>query len=252
MLPHMVCLGGSIPTTSTNFPIPIPNDTLLTTTLGGLFGGFSLRALLGYVRGVNVTAARLNSPNLRAVGPPQLWPIDTAASPPNLPPLIRYRACGPVIPPFDPFVVEVTTAVAVAADAQAVFLFGDKVPEPDTRPSRTILANATITQVNNVWVAGQMTLPQTLPAGRYAIVGLAVFGAGLLAARLIFPTQMERPGVLAQQLFSEYDDSDYRYGQFGVIGEFTNIQLPALEVFGFAAGAAQTIYLDIVQLSQSF
>ena len=248
MKPHLVCVGGSIPTTSTNFPIPIPNDTILTTTLGGLFASFSLKALLGYVRGVNVTGARLNSPSLRAIGPPQISPFDTAAAPPNLPPLVRYRECGPIIPPYDPFVFEVSTAVAVAADAQAVFLFGDKQPEPDRRSSRTIIVSAAITQVVNNWVAGQLVLPQTLPAGRYAIVGMAAFGAGLLAARLIFPTQLERPGVLAQQAINEYDDSDYRYGQFGVIGEFSNIALPALEVFAFGAGAAQTIYLDIVPL----
>lgn len=246
MKPHMVCFGGSIPTTSTNFSIPVPNDTIFISTQNGLMPSSTVKALLGYVRGINVTSAQLNSPSIRAIGPPQLWPFDTAAAPPNLPPLIRYRSCGPVIPAGDPFNVQVSTIVAVAADAQAVFLFGDRVPDPDTRASRTILLTATVTLVNNQWVAGQMVLGQTLPSGRYDIVGIAVFGAGLLAARLIFPTQPERPGVLAQQASSEYDDSDYRYGQFGVIGSFTNIQLPAIECFGFSAGAAQTIYLDVV------
>lgn len=205
---------------------------------------------MGYVRGVNVTSARLNSPNLRSVGPPQLWPFDTAVNPPNLPPLIRFRSCGPIVPAFDPFNVEVNTAVAVAADAQSLLLFGDNVPAPDTRSCRTILVTANVSCVTNQWTVGDLILPQTLPAGRYAIVGLAAFGTGLLGARLVFPEQLERPGVLAQQAFSEYDDSDFRYGAFGTWGEFANIQLPAIECLAYAACTAQTFFLDIVPLGR--
>lgn len=250
MKPHMVAFAGSIPTTSTFFPIPLITDTILTKTAGGMFAGSSMKALLGYVRGVNVTEARINAPNLRAVGPPMLWPFDTAVNPPNLPPLIRFRECGPVVPAFDPFNVEVSTAVAVAADAQALILFGDGPPPIDRRSSRTIKLTAAVNCTVNQWTVGDFILPQTLPAGRYAVVGFAAFGTGLLGARLVFPDQNERPGVLAQQAFAEYDDSDYRYGQFGEWGTFSNIQLPAVECLAYAASSAQTFYLDIVPLGR--
>lgn len=247
MKPHLFAAGGSIPTTSTYFAIPNVTDTFLTKTAFGMYGPVSMKLLMGYVRGVNVSAARLNAPNLRAIGPPALWPFDIAANPPNLPPLIRVRKCGPIVPAQDPFNVEVSTIVAAAADAQSLLLFGDGPPQEDSRACRTIIATAVGTLVNNAWVATDLILGQTLPAGMYDIVGFAAFGTGLLAARLIFPTQLERPGVLAQQAFSEYDDSDFRYGAFGVFGSFINTSLPTVELFGYAAGSAQSFFLDIVQ-----
>jgi len=250
MKPHLLAFGGSVPTTSTFAAIPTITDTYATKTSAGMLLPQSAKALMAYVRGVNVNDARMNSPSIRAIGPPSMWPFDTAANPPNLPPLIRFKECGPIVPAMDALNVEVSTIVAVAADAQALILFGDGPPQPDRRSSRTIKLTGAGTGVVNAWVATDFILAQSLPAGRYAVVGFAAFGTGLLAARLIFNDQPERPGVPAQQAFAEYDDSDFRYGAFGEWGTFQNTALPTVEVLAYAANSAQTFFMDIVPVGR--
>lgn len=250
MKPHLLAFAGSIAQNAALANIPTINDSFFTQTSSGMFANTSFKLLQAYLRLDSGSQAQLNSPSLRAIGPPQLWPWDGAANPPNDPPIIRYRDCGPIVPVQDPLNVQVSRAGAGAADAQALLLVGDGVPSPDRRSCRTVRATATITAVVNQWTAGTLTLDQNLPSGRYAIIGAAAFGTGLLAVRFIFSqnSQQERPGVLAQQAAGEYDESDFRYGAFGVFGEFLNISVPTIEVLAYAANSAQVVLLDLVPL----
>lgn len=248
MTPHLLAFAGAVAQNAVLANIPTISDNFFTQTLSGMFSTKSFSVLQAYVRLDSGSQALINAPSLRAFGPPQLWPWDGAAAPPNDPPLIRYCGCGPFVPLEDPINIQVSRAGAGAADAQALLLVGDAMPTPYVGPCRSVRATATITAVVNQWTAGTLNLDQTLPAGDYMVIGMAAFGTGLLAARLIFPERTERPGILAQQAAIEYDESTFRYGQFGVWGKFKNVSLPQLEVLAYAANATQTVILDLVRV----
>ncbi len=94
-----------------------------------------------------------------------------------------------------------------------------------------------------------MQLRRCLPAGRYSIVGMDVFGAGIILARLILPGYAHRPGVIAVQNAGQFAGSLFRYGNMGEFGQFVNTALPQLEIFTNAAGAVSPeCYLDLIKI----
>lgn len=203
-----------------------------------------------YAKGTTLTNARFNTPHLRMVSIPTIDPIDalavsTSSSPPRLE--VFPDGSEPVINAIDEFEIDMTTGVGASSNkAIAWLLFGNKSPVP-VGPVYTLKATATITQVAGSWVNGNFTLDQGLPDGLYTVIGLDAFGAGLVAARLVFPNQWYRPGTLARNLVTDLPAPDFRAGRLGALGQFRQTAIPTLDVFADGAGAAQTIFIDVVR-----
>jgi hypothetical protein len=111
----------------------------------------------------------------------------------------------------------------------------------------TIRATSAITLSSGIWVNGNLTFNQVLPAGRYAVVGMRVRGANLVAARLVFPAQFHRPGVLAVASIGNVDPYWPRFGRMGSFGEFENTVPPTLDALG-VTDTVQTLLLDLIQV----
>ena len=113
----------------------------------------------------------------------------------------------------------------------------------------SIEGEVSLTSVEGAWVNGAITFTQTLPAGRYALVGMrAQDGAGV-AARCVFPDISPRPGVIASQHYYEPGIPDFRYGGLGSWGEFEHDAPPSIDVIRNAALTITTyVIFDLIQV----
>lgn len=114
----------------------------------------------------------------------------------------------------------------------------------------TIHATATITSVTGQWVNGAITLDQTLPTGRFRVVGARCQGATGCFFRLVFKEQANRPGGLCVTTPDAVDVPLQRMGGLGVWGEFDSRNLPSLEMTaGTAAAQSPQLWLDVQKVS---
>ena len=206
-----------------------------------------IKAALGLI--ADGTNLRINTPSLRRITLPSIAPIQAAVAPSDWPPIIYYDEYGPIIEKTEELSLEASRGGAGAGDAFAFLWcqYAKRMAPPGA--IYTLRATSTITVAEGAWAAGNITLDQTLPAGRYAVVGMAAYGTNLLAARLIFPNQTPRPGVVAQQAAGQWNDDMMRMGRFGLFGEFVSYAQPMLECIGSGANTAQTVFLDVVKVS---
>ena len=196
---------------------------------------------------INLLAARLSSPSLRAVALKDIEPVLgalTFGSPPE-------TVMHPLSP--NPLAVDEALNLLMNSDPAAPGLhygavwLGDGVQQPVAGNIHTLVATSAITQVTTAWTSGNIVLGQDLPVGRYQIVGMRVRSTDAIFARLIFRGFPWRPGVPVVNALGDIDAKVFRQGRMGVWGEFEQTTPPALEILGGAA-VAQTILLDIIKV----
>lgn len=247
---HLLAYAGSVAQNAVLANVPTVVDQYFTQVNTSQYTHpRSKRLLRLYARSANATVCRLDSPYLRLMGPPSIQPIQLSAAPSDLPPINKADGSALMLPALDPLGVLISRAGAGADVGQVLIWMADAPQQPVEAPCFAVPMTAAITlTTTGSWVAGALTLGQSLPTGRYRIIGMSAQGTGLFAARLILPGQTERPGVLAQQTDGEYDHEWFRRGAFGVFGEFDSVAPPTLEALGYAAGSAQTVWLDLVRV----
>lgn len=133
-------------------------------------------------------------------------------------------------------------------DGWCLIWLADGPITPVTGEIRTIRATTGHTANADVWENVALALTQTLPAGRYEIVGMHAFGTNLLAARLLFVGGGWRPGVPAGADINSKSDDRFRSGMFGSFGEFEFDQPPTIDLLGTGVTAAEEIFLDLIQV----
>ena len=115
----------------------------------------------------------------------------------------------------------------------------------------TVRVTATITSVIGQWVNGALTFAQTLPVGRYAIVGANMLESGgdLIAFRFVIPGYEWRPGGLACNNYGSRANPDQRHGGMGVWAEFDSSTPPTLDILAFAAASQSVVgYIDLIKI----
>jgi len=208
------------------------------------------KVIMVYALGSGMTQARLSSPSLRQIIEPDIEPLDTTK-----PPLVAYPT-----PLYDlrehPYQLvrsealnfQTTSAVAGVRSYGIVFLSDGKLgPIPGGQVTTVRATNAT-TLVANTWTNGALTFAQTLPAGRYAIVGMRVQSASCIAARLVFSGSAWRPGVLGTTVDGSVENLMFRMGGLGVLGEFEHNEPPSVDFFATAGDTSQVVHLDIIKI----
>lgn len=226
---------------------PVLDQAVISNTTS-FFLGDDARVLAAYLQNDAFSDARVNSPSLRDPYLPHIDPLNVGTSPPNTPPIALYDDYGWTIPKNEFFALEASRTVTAASIAMGLLWlnFGRR-PIP-AGPRFPALFTAASTGAAGSWFLSTITFADNLPAGRYAVAGLAVYGANTLAARLVFQGGGYRPGVICQQAVGEYTGRGMPKDYQGMLGDFLNTTPPQLEVLGFGAVAAQTGVMDLVQI----
>lgn len=199
----------------------------------------------------NGTAARINAPSLRSLVLPEVQPIKVGTTTATGDGPIEYWNKGPRLVNAEGFQPEISRGGAGAGDCYAGIWIGPSYTPARSGRAFTLPATSALTTVKGAWVLGALTLGQSLPAGRYAVVGMAAQWAGALYARLVYPgAALYRPGVVGQVAYGDYPwTQSWRMGQGPDFGEFVFNSQPSIEVFSTAAAAVTvTVWLDLVKI----
>lgn len=213
-----------------------------------------LRVRAALVRYLHATQARLNSPFLRSMLLPELYPVNVSATIANNPSFMYFDDYGPLLRRGEGFSLEVSSDATAATRVQGALFVEDRHVPAVAGTMYTLAADVTVTTVAGVWTNAIMTFRQALSAGTYEIVGMAVTGTEATAARLVMiGNGWYRPGCIP---FASYGNTMapqlFRAGRMGTYGRFVQTAQPSIEFLGFA-GAAETpvVYLDIVKISDN-
>lgn len=208
---------------------------------------------VGAIQGLIVDGSRMriNTPSVRSIALPEVYPTKITADQGTNPVI-----CGPMwntvrIPRNDEFGFDVSRAGVGAGDCFAGLWVGRAFTPAPSGPTFTMRATATATLTVGTWVQGNLSFDQTLPNGRYAITGMVAIVNDGVFARLTFPGQTQyRPGVPCIEAYGSYVNPPmFRYGAFGLFGEFDQTSQPGIEILGNAAGAESGVFLlDLVKI----
>lgn len=194
-----------------------------------------------------LTSARLNSPSLRSFSYPEIRPLINAVvfgSPPEG--ILHPKSPIPLQGDED-LRFEINSDDATTAAEYGLVWFSDGQHGEVNGDIHPVRCTAGITLSAGVWVNGGLTFTQTLPVGRYQIVGMRAEGSNLVAARLVFVDQMARPGVPAVNDVADQDHDLTRYGRMGVFGAFDHTNPPTLDALG-VTDTSQVIILDLMKV----
>lgn len=199
----------------------------------------------------NGTAARINAPSLRSLVLPEIQPITVGTAVAAMDGPVEYFETGFQLQNAEGFQPEISRAGAGAGDCYAAVWLAPSFPKARRGKAYTLACTSAITTVKGQWVLGALTLSQSLPAGRYAVVGMAVVATGGLYARLVYPGVANyRPGVVCQGTYGNLPwTQSWRLGNGPDFGDFVFNAPPQVELFGTAAAAiTASVYLDLIKV----
>lgn len=225
-------------------------DPQFTITNNHILMPMDSKLELAYVFGASVIRAQMVTPKFRSVVIPFVRPIERAATPPQLPNVSRMGGYWPIIPTNEELQFLVSNNLGAATEQENVVVWlSDGRNDTPVGPVYPLRFTSTITLVANAFASGSITLAQTLPSGRYAIVGASGFCTNGAIARFILPGYQWRPGFLVGQNAGIFMGEWFQAGSLGNWGEFVNTSVPSVEVFGTANGA-QTLdgYMYIIKI----
>ena len=105
----------------------------------------------------------------------------------------------------------------------------------------------TLTTILDTWVYANIVLTDDLPIRTYDIVGLQVYGANIVAARISIPGFAWKPGVLCQPANNTPSHPLFRNGGLGVWATFNPVSMPGLEFISSTA-AGPTAYHGVLDV----
>lgn len=209
-----------------------------------------LNILLGAIGiGATISRARITSPSLRALALPDFAPVAIGAELAAAD-FLYFRLRHQLELVTNEVLNAQVAETAAGAEQETVLAWlADALPDPVAGDIRTVRATNATTLVANAWTNGALTLDQTLPVGRYAIVGARAESAGLLAFRFVFVGGIWRPGGLGCDAAGDPDPQGQRMGGWGVWGEFDSLTPPSVDFLSVSADTSQVLYLDLIRLS---
>jgi len=140
------------------------------------------------------------------------------------------------------------TNPAAAEDSYGLVWLCDGKPQPVTGDIKTVRCSASITQVTGSWVNGPLTFTQTLPYGDYNVVGMRVQGTSTVAARIVYPGGIWRPGTIGVEALNLIGQTQVQGGASGDLGTFNTNVPPSLDVLGTSGATTLNVWLDLVKV----
>lgn len=248
---HLLAYYEDIDPAGALIPITVVREEMIFTTGDdarvppGLPFIIGAAAAIGDASGVQ---AQVQSPSLRILANLDVEPIvlaDVFGSPPES--LFHPQRAIPLTA-AEALNFYVNSNPAAAEQHYGLVFLADGPQTPVTGPFFSIRATATVAQALAAWTNGNLTFAQTLPVGTYDIIGMRARSTDGIAARLVFPEQIARPGVPCVNAIADLDPQSFRYGHAGVFGSFPSTNPPTVDVIGGAA-VAQVFIFDMVRTS---
>lgn len=251
---HTFGYAGTKTDSTANEAAPAVSDQTLTRTANGnqylLPYDCTIAGAIAY--NDTITRARLNYPSIRDFGLPEIYPLNVVADATQSPRYCWWGDLGPKVKKTEEFGLDssngASTVDTILAGVWAM-VGRDGVP-PGRRT--TVRGTSAQTLVANAWTTGTITLDQTLPFGRYAIIGMQCTVPDAFLARLVFTNQNQfRPGCPVTEAITYIDERQtFRAGNLGLWGTFEQTSPPQLELLGHTAGAeTAAVILDLVQVN---
>jgi len=214
----------------------------------------ALNQIMGVYCGGAATllAAYLASPSLRRLANYQISPIELVGMP--------VGDCSFELHPESPLPLEsnegmeviVTDSAGVATVNTTVGVWlCDGIVTSIAGEIFHVRATATIVEVVNTWVNTEIDFDQTLPVGRYQIVGARCWIDDGVLFRFVPIGEAHRPGGLCSGGVDRVDHRLQRNGGLGAWCEFDQITPPSVEILANegAAGTAVEMYLDLIKIA---
>lgn len=217
------------------------NDIIVPNEIPYLVGAYAV--------GPSVTRAQLQSPSLRRVLNFEIAGVDANALP--TPPISIPSIWNNPIKLDGQEALDALFAESGAGASRGTILawLADGPVQPVSGDIRSVRVTAATTLVANAWTNAALTFDQSLPAGRYQVVGGRFFSTNLQAWRCVFVGGVFRPGTIGMQTASQDEPDMWRMGNFGVWGEFNHNTPPTIDFLANGADAAQTGVLDLVKVA---
>jgi hypothetical protein len=215
------------------------NNIIVPRGMNALLGAFHCAA--------TATLAQLASPALRRTLLLDIAPINVGAEPLSPPPFVN-KFYAPIALDEDEALRALVAGGETAAERKVMLVWlGDGPQSPVTGEIFTVRATGSTTLTAYAWTNVALTFTQTLPAGRYAVVGMRAESAGCIAARLVFVGGTWRPGCIGSDSIADLSPDIFRHGALGVWGEFEHTQPPTVDFLSISADTSEVVYLDLVK-----
>ena len=196
----------------------------------------------------SAAAAQVQSPSLRAMVNLDIEPM-VAGAVFGDPPEVLFHPLSPIsVVADEPITFAINSDPAAAEDHYGLVWFGDGPQVPVPGNIFSVAASSALTLAAGSWVNGTLLFGQTLPLGRYTIVGMRARGTNLVAARLVFVGGAFRPGVPAVNALGDLDPAVFRYGRHGAFGVFHSNTPPTVDALG-VTDTAQSYVFDLIQVA---
>lgn len=233
----------------TDEDIPAVSDQVFTISNNHFIPPVPVQVVLATAMCLNFTRLKISTPKLRALAQPQFPRGNNVALGAAQGAIIDLTMNPLKLNPIDELSALVSTNVLAATQPTVGLWMNDgSTAHPKGEPY-WVHGTSTVTNVAFGWASASITLDQTLPAGRYSIIGMRVVGASAFFGRLIFPTGGWRPGVLVVPNIQSNEGWYFENGYLGEFGQFASVAQPLLEIFAQVAGATTyDVFLELLKI----
>lgn len=201
-----------------------------------------------WANGVNLDRAQLQSPSMRRILNYEISPVAISASNPSPLPFIDKRMTPIILDADEPLSCQTAESGAGATRMNAFVCLAPGVLEPVRGDIRSVRVSAAATLNAFSWSNASLTFDQSLPAGKYQLVGGRFRSAGLLAWRAVFVGGLWRPGAPGFTTDALVDPLEFRLGNMGVWGEFDHNLPPTIDFFSVSADTSEIGVLDVIKV----
>ncbi len=217
-------------------------DVRVPKGMGSLIGA---QALINDASGIR---AQIRSPSLRQIANVDLEPI-VLANVFGSPPEVNYHPANPIpLVEDESLDLAVQSDPAAAADHYGLAWLADGPQDPLAGPVYTLRATTGAVGAVGVWTNTNLVFGDTLPVGRYRVVGMRARALTAVAARLVFVGNPWRPGVPVVNAIADLDVGLFRFGRAGAWGEFDQTNPPTVDILGATGAGGITALLDLQRL----
>jgi len=247
-MPHVIAFYAAVSAGADNAPLNAVQGTAEYVQNNRHVLAQDQYVLWAYVQGTNLTRARIDAPSLRAFTPPRLPFFRRAGSPGTEPPLNDFAHLGLILRGAEEISVQTSNDLGTGTQNHyAVLCVGPTLSPPSRGPDFWVRATGNTTLVPHQWTNVPLTLESQLPAGNYRIVRFIARSASGVAARVITPGSIWRPGIICINGEGQSPHRHFVDGRYGDFGTFSTVALPSVEFLSFQADTAQEVYFGLVR-----